>query len=377
MPVRRVLSAIARRALSARTQEAIAGRATLQALHVRARRFVAAPVWRVAARRRLPAAVILAAAGCSTGLVLHVASGRSAPEPVPPPRRLAVDASARGLRPGLPGSEQMVGVGPPMPSPAPLARAQAPATAAAIEAIPAPRNVSPDLLEQGTAKAQVQDRLAAAPGAGGALPGETVDRGQPSVAGPLARGLVDLDPGTTAAIAYIEPYQEPNDWAYRNYCGPGAAMALLSHWDRGYPQQASIDAMAHDMNLNPNMGVWIDNMVQPINERLTEITGRDLGWYRYGEARSLDDLRYMLGVDLIEHAAPLITGLMTGGLPGWDSDVGHFVAIYGYARTAEGVEYVWYADTAAPVSGHSGDIFHVWELGSFWQAVSRNSGQIW
>lgn len=238
--------------------------------------------------------------------------------------------------------------------------------------------VSPKLLEQGAAKAQVQDGLANVQTAGGARPGEPIDRGQPSVAGPLERDTVNLDPGTTYAFAYIQPYQEPNDWAHRNYCGAGAAINLLSHWDRGYPAQADIDLLGQDMGLDPNAGVWVYRMATPINDRLNDITGQDLNWYRYGDAQSLDDLRYMLQTDLVEHGVPLITSLMTGGLPGWGSyDVGHIVAVYGYTRTADGTEYVSFADSAPPASGHSGYILQTSELGAFWQAVSRNGAQIW
>ncbi len=132
------------------------------------------------------------------------------------------------------------------------------------------------------------------------------------------------------------------------------------------------------MALNPNAGVSILNMVAPINERLKEITGQDLGWYCYGEAHTLDDLRYMIKTDLVDHGVPLVTGIMTGSLPGWGgADVGHFVTVYGYTHTADGAEYVIYADTASPASGHNGENLHTWELGSFWEAVGRNNGQIW
>ncbi len=237
--------------------------------------------------------------------------------------------------------------------------------------------VSQEILEQGADKAQVQGRLAKVMTAGGSRPGEPLDRQQPSIAGPLERGIIDLGPGTTAAFAYVEPYQEPNDWVHRNYCGPGSAIALLSHWDRSYPARADIDGLGQDMGLDPNMGVWVYRMTAPINEQLNQIGGRELNWYRYGEAKTIDDLRYMLQVDLVEHGVPLITSLMTGGLPGWGSDVGHIVAVYGYTRTADGTEYVSYVDTAPPLSGHSGYTLHTWELNAFWQAVSRNGAQVW
>ncbi len=335
------------------------------------------PLLPLLARYRLAAAFALAAC-CALVVALPGPAGEDVRQPDHVGRLIAPDASARGRRPGLPGFEQMMGVGPAAASAAPVAPATATATTTPTETIPIHGRVSPELIAQGIAKAQIQDRLAAVQTAGGARPGEPVDRSQPSIADPLARGIIDLGPGTTAAFAYIEPYREPDNWAYRNYCGPGAAIALLSHWDRSYPSRADIDLLGRDMSLNPNMGVSILNMVDPINRRLNEITGQGVDWYRYGRAASLDDLRYMMRIDLAEHGVPLITGLMTGGLPGWGgSDVGHFVAIYGYTRTADGTEYVSYADTAAPVSNHHGPNLHAWELNSFWQAVSRNCGQIW
>jgi hypothetical protein len=238
--------------------------------------------------------------------------------------------------------------------------------------------VSQKILEQGAAKTQIQDRLATVQTIGGARPGEPIDRTQPSISGPLERGIIDLGPGTTAAFAYVQPYQEPNTWAYRNYCGPGAAIVLLSHWEGSYPARANIDALGQDMGLDPNMGVWVYRMASPINQRLNEITGQEVNWYRYGEAQTLDDLRYMLETDLVDHGIPLITSLMTRGLPGWGPvDVGHIVAIYGYTRTADGTEYVSYVDTAPPLSGHTGYVLHTWELNAFWRAVSRNGAQIW
>ena len=241
-----------------------------------------------------------------------------------------------------------------------------------------PSKVSQKLLAQGAEKQKIQDRLAKVWTMGGALPGMSVDRGQPCISGPLQRGIITLAPGTSAAFAYIQPYREPNDWAHINYCGPGAAIELLSHWDRNYPSRVDIDELGSEMNIDPYGGVWVRQMVAPINQRLKQITGQDVHWYRYGEARTLDDFRYMLKTDLVEHGIPLITSLQTGGLPGWGAiDVGHIVAIYGYIRTADGTEYVSYADTAPPLAGHSGFILHTWELNSFWQAVSQNSAQVW
>ncbi len=323
-------------------------------------------------------AIALIAAGGAAFLALQTPTA-GAPPAALSTRRMATEASARGLRPGLAGSEQMMGIGPqPSTPPARAATRAAVATPRPVAEMPTPRNVSSSILEQGAAKAQVQGSLATVATAGGALPGDALDISQPSISsGPLGRGVITLDAGATTAFAYIEPYQEPNTWAYRNYCGPGAAIALLSHWDRTYPARADIYQLGVDMGLDPDAGVSILGMVDPINQRIKALTGSNLDWYRYGRAESLDDFRYMIKTDVVDHGIPLITGLMTSGLPGWSYDVGHFVTIYGYVRTSDGTEYVAYADTAPPLTGHTGNGLHLWELNSFWAAVSRNCGQIW
>ena len=238
--------------------------------------------------------------------------------------------------------------------------------------------VSEALLEQAAAKAALRDRLRAARPVAGTRAGEPADPTQVSIAGPIERGILPVKAIAEAAYAYVQPYREPNNWAHRNYCGPGAAIVLLSHWDPGYPKIANIDAIGRDMRINPNMGVWIRNMVRPINDRLDAMLGQDLDWYRYGKARTLYDLRWMIDFDIRQTAVPFITGVMTRGLPGWGSrNVGHIVCVYGYTKTAAGAEYVSYVDTAPPAAGYNDWILHVWELGDFWRAVSGNSAQVW
>jgi len=338
-----------------------------------------------AARRRAPAvAIALVAAGWAAFLALQ-APAATAPSAQLTTRRVPTAASARGLRPGLAGSEQMLGVGPQSmrPTTQPAAATAAAATATAptprpLVVMPTPRYVSPSILQQGAEKAELHDVLAAVPTAGGARPGDPLDISQPSISsGPVGRGVITLDANTVTAFAYIEPYSEPNTWVYRNYCGPGAAIALLSHWDRSYPLRADIYQLGVEMGLDPDAGVSILGMVEPINRRIQALTGSGLDWYRYGRAESLDDFRYMIKTDVVDHGLPLITGLMTSGLPGWSYDVGHFVTIYGYVHTGNGAEFVAYADTAPALTGHTGNGLHLWELNGFWAAVSRNCGQIW
>ena len=248
------------------------------------------------------------------------------------------------------------------------------AAALAIDA----SKVSDEVRQQTQEKAALQERLRQVSSAGGARVGEPVDGEQVSVKEPVSRGELKLAPDTAAGFAYVQPYAEPDDYAHRNYCGPGAATVLLSHWDPGYPGQVNIDDLGRRMDLDPNSGVWIRDIVGPVNEELSVVAGAELNWYRYGKAQTLDDFRTMLDVDLNQNGVPLITGLMTKGLPGWgEEDVGHIVAVYGYSRDADGREWVTYADTAPAASGYEGAALQTVDMGTFWHAVSGNSAQVW
>lgn len=227
-------------------------------------------------------------------------------------------------------------------------------------------------------KMALRDRLNSIPSAGAARIGETPDRNQVSVKQATEQGMLKLDAQTLGGFAYVQEYQEPDGYAYRNYCGPGAATIVISHWDPTYTGKHDIDKLGEDMNMDPNGGVWVRDMLKPINNRINAATGQELNWYRYGDANSLEDFRWMLNVDILQNGVPLVTSLMTKGLPGWGGqDVGHIVAVYGYTRDANGTEYVTYADTAGDSSGYQGHLFHTVELGTFWNAVNQNSAQIW
>ncbi len=238
--------------------------------------------------------------------------------------------------------------------------------------------VSAELVEQAQAKLAVQDYLHADPAIVRSRLGEAVDPTQVSIAGPIERGILKLTAQTQAAYAYVQPYREPDDWAHRNYCGAGAAVTLLSHWDTNLPNTVDIDQLGREMGLDPDTGVWIYRIARPVNERLNQYLGQDVNWYRFANAASLDDLRWMIEVDIKQNAVPFVTGLMTYGLPGWGPrNVGHIVCVYGYTRDPDGAEWVAYTDTSPPVSGYHGYILHNIELGWFWQAVSGNSAQVW
>jgi hypothetical protein len=264
-----------------------------------------------------------------------------------------------------------------------LALAVLPAGQVAKAYIPAANSegfefLTDELREQTDFKFARQERLRDLSNAPGTRLGELPDNSQPSIAGHLERGTLRHPEGTQAAYAYVQPYREPDEWAYRNYCAAGAAVVLLSHWDPQYPQKVDIASLGREIGLDPDAGAWIRDIEGPVNAQVNEYLGEELNWYRCGHAQSLRQFRWMLNLDIMQNTVPLITGVMTQGLPGWGPrNVGHIVSVYGYTRMPDGSEWVSYADTAPPAAGYTDWILHVWELNDFWRAVSANSAQIW
>ncbi len=261
-----------------------------------------------------------------------------------------------------------------------VATANAPAPAAVQKESQAPvrvpEKVSDKIKAQTMEKMGARDQLANVQSIGGARPGEPLDKGQPSVADLVSGGK--LTDGAENGFSYVQPYKEPNDYAHRNYCGPGAAVGLLSHWDAKYGETVDIDKLGEAMDLDPASGVWVKDIVKPVNDELSRKAGHEVKWYQYGDAQSQDDLRWMLDLDIRQNGVPLITSLQTGGLPGWGgTDVGHIVVVNGYWKDASGKEWVTYMDTAPPSSGYRGSTFVTVDLATFWQAVSGNSAQVW
>lgn len=238
--------------------------------------------------------------------------------------------------------------------------------------------VAQTIQQQKESRSTLQIRLHDIPSLGAAKAGQPVDMNQVSVAMPNQQDEPKIAEQPMRAISYVAQYAEPNDPAHRNYCGPGAATVVISHWDADYARKGDIDQLAADMDIDPDSGVWVRDIVKPLNERINAAVGQELNWYRLGEASNIDEFRYMLQFDIVENGVPLITSLQTGGLPGWEGqDVGHIVAVYGYGVGADGTEYVTYADTAPAAAGYQSDAFHTIELQTFWEAVSGNSAQVW
>jgi hypothetical protein len=68
-------------------------------------------------------------------------------------------------------------------------------------------------------------------------------------------------------LLQVGTWKEPNDYAHRNYCGPGAAQVAL---DARLPasQVPDIDTLGAEMNINPNSGVYMTDLRDVLNNRL-------------------------------------------------------------------------------------------------------------
>mgnify|MGYP005841438371 CR=1 FL=1 len=238
--------------------------------------------------------------------------------------------------------------------------------------------VSKSIVEQKDSRTDLQTRLRAIPTMGAVKPGEKPDMNQAAVAVPQNTDSPKVAEQSNRGVAYVAEYSEPNDQAHRNYCGPGAATVVISHFDAAYPSKGDIDKLGSDMNMDPSSGVWVKDIVKPVNDRINAAVGQELNWYKYGEASTIDEFRFMLQYDIIENGVPLITSLQTAGLPGWGGqDVGHIVAVHGYGVDSEGKEFVTYTDTAPAAAGYNAEAFHTVDMQTFWNAVSGNSAQVW
>lgn len=164
-------------------------------------------------------------------------------------------------------------------------------------------------------------------------------------------------------------YPEPNDWAYRNYCGPASTQVALSA-RLPASQIPNIDTIGAEEGINPNWGVYMTAVRDVLNRRLGTT------FYVANGAGNATNFRNRISADLSSGYA-LVTGLKTGGMSGWTRDVDHIVTIYamytGYPNP------IAFTETSSPVAGYSG---------SYWRSessafdfynwfVSRNDVQAW
>lgn len=167
------------------------------------------------------------------------------------------------------------------------------------------------------------------------------------------------------AVGY---WPQPNNWAHRNYCGPGATQvaldARLPYWE-----VPDIDTIGEEENINPDWGIYISAIRPVLNTRL------NTDWYWYGGSGSEQTLFNRIVWDM-DHDYALATGCETNGMPGWGAhESGHIVAVYGYYRGT--TDYAYYTETAGSVAGYNGPYRQCVTKGNMWQYVDGNDAQVW
>lgn len=168
----------------------------------------------------------------------------------------------------------------------------------------------------------------------------------------------------------VGTWKEPNDWDHRNYCGPGATQVAL---DARLPASSvpNIETLAQEEYLNPNWGVYINNITPVLNNRLSTT------WYVTSGSGSATTL-YSRIVSDIDNNYAMITGVVTNNMPGWGGyGVNHIVAVYGYNEPTLNNQYVKYTETAGSVAGYSGSYFQQVTRQQMWTYVSPNDAQSW
>jgi hypothetical protein len=173
-------------------------------------------------------------------------------------------------------------------------------------------------------------------------------------------------------------YAEPNTYAYRNYCGPGASQILISNWTTNVP---SIDTLASQELTNPNSGTYLSNMVSPLNSDAG--TG---GFYVNGAASSQGTFNNWVAGDAYNSGRPAITALQTQGyyggtiyLNGWSASFQHIITIHGFnfSNPISAGDNFYYTETAGTVAGTTAVGQNTIGANRMWALVSLNNGQIW
>lgn len=172
----------------------------------------------------------------------------------------------------------------------------------------------------------------------------------------------------------VGTWKEPNSWAYRNYCGPGATQVAL---DVRLPasQVPSIDVLGAEEYIDPNWGVYMNNICPVLNNRLST------SWYTNGSATSETQITNWIVAD-VDADYGLVTGVKTGSMPGWGGyNTNHIVTVYGYqnvyVETSGTYGTIQYTETSGTVAGYNGAYRQSVGSGTFWSYVSGNSAQCW
>ncbi len=193
----------------------------------------------------------------------------------------------------------------------------------------------------------------------------------------VQRGInPDGDPGNYGGqqgSVVVVAWSEPNDYAHRNYCGPGSSQVTISNWNpNGVP---GIDQLGSEESTDPNGGTLLGNMVGPINNH-----GNTNSYYNNQVAGSQGTFNDWVGAD-IGFGHPLITAIQTMGngytLNGWGLNTAHIVSIYAYNFVTPGAGTIGYVETSGTVAGTSATGRQNFGTDPFWSLVTLNNGQIW
>ncbi|MDD5370614.1 MAG: hypothetical protein PHQ40_16150 [Anaerolineaceae bacterium] len=176
----------------------------------------------------------------------------------------------------------------------------------------------------------------------------------------------------TLYVGAAETYREPDGHDYRNYCGPSSTQVAIRARTTYVPD---LGTLATEEHLNPDSGIWINNITPVINSHL------GVNHYINGVANDANTLDSWLEYDIDANYA-LITALYTQGMPGWVVYANHIVTAYGYYHSGpNSVPGVYYVDTGSEYAGHKygsgGAYFNNRLMSTFWVWVAADNGQVW
>lgn len=227
----------------------------------------------------------------------------------------------------------------------------------------------------------VRQTMEAKIGAGGVVP--DVDSAMQSV-----RQTVEaqLGMGGTEVLLLTprQEWEEPEGPAYWNFCGPGATKVALDI--AGVPLDLIPDwktiSETEEFGIHIKNGVTIQSIVPALNGYLQTDLDITNAPYTTQNSVNADDLARMIR-ETLQAKYALITGVMTGKMPGWKKpdgtprDVPHIVAVVGYEKRSDHSEWVSYVETAASDAGYTGThAIQQVSLKDFWGFVSSTSGAV-
>lgn len=172
-------------------------------------------------------------------------------------------------------------------------------------------------------------------------------------------------------VGAAETYRQPEDPAYINYCGPASTRVAIRARTSSVP---SLSTVGSGENIDPNSGVTASAIRTYINGYLNTT------FYIVNRATDSSYLGCGIQEDIYTGYA-LITGVKTGGMPGWSGNANHFVAVYAYDYSNSTNKRTYYVDTGSENAGHhysnGGKYFNNVSLNALWGWVQYFNYQVW